>query len=151
MISELPVLRTARLQLQPLSAVDAQACVARLLAPASDEAPYGPIVFALRDPDDGVIGKVGLHANGAIAAELSYWLAPPFRGRGLMTEAVNAAVRWAHSDWRRSMLSAGHFADDEASAAVLIKAGFLYTGVVEPRWSIDRREVAATRMMVRLA
>ncbi len=151
MISELPVLRTTRLELRPLSVVEARACVARLFAPAPDDAPRGPIVFAVRDPVDGIIGKVGLHANGAMAAELSYWLAPQFRGRGLMTEAINAAVRWAHRDWRRSVLSAGHFADDEASAAVLIKTGFLYTGVVEPRWSIARREVEATRMMVRLA
>ena len=147
MISELPVLRTTRLELRPLSAVDTQVCVTRLFAPEPDDA----IVIALRDPDDGVIGKVGLHPRGGVSAELSYWLARPFRGRGLMTEAINAAVRWAHWGWRRSVLSAGHFADDEASAAVLIKTGFLYTGVVEPRWSIARREVEATRMMVRLA
>ena len=49
------------------------------------------------------------------------------------------------------MLQSGHFADNEASAAVLIKAGFLYTGRVEMRWSIARGEPAPTRMMVRLA
>lgn len=147
MITELPVLRTARLELRPLSAEDTRTCVARMFAPA----PEDPIVFALRDSDDGVIGKVGLHPRGGVSAELSYWLARPFRGRGLMTEAVNAVVRWAHQDWCRSVLAAGHFVDDAASAAVLIKAGFLYTGVVEPCRSIANREAAPMRRMVRLA
>jgi RimJ/RimL family protein N-acetyltransferase len=147
MIKQLPVLRTARLELQPLSADETRTCVARLLAPAPDDV----IVYALRDPNDGIIGKVGLHPRGGVSAELSYWLARPFRGRGLMTEAVNAAVSWAHQDWRRSVLAAGHFVDDAASAAVLIKAGFLYTGVIEPCWSIANRATTPMRRMVRLA
>ena len=68
-----------------------------------------------------------------------------------MTEAARAAVDWAHRVWRKPVLESGHFADNAASAGVLIKVGFLYTGVVEPRWSIARGAEAATRMMVRLA
>ena len=46
---------------------------------------------------------------------------------------------------------AGHFADNPASARVLVKAGFLYTGVVSPKFSVARGEPAPIRMMVRLA
>ena len=42
-------------------------------------------------------------------------------------------------------------ADNPASGAVLIKAGFLYTGDVMPRFSAARGEEAPTRMMVWLA
>jgi RimJ/RimL family protein N-acetyltransferase len=46
---------------------------------------------------------------------------------------------------------AGHFADNDASGRVLVKAGFLYTGVVEHKASIARGEPVDTRMMVWLA
>jgi RimJ/RimL family protein N-acetyltransferase len=49
------------------------------------------------------------------------------------------------------MVIAGHFADNAASGQVLCKAGFLYTGEVQRRWSLARTEVVDTRMMVWLA
>ena len=170
-----PALITARLRLRPLSASDAGAMtrliddidVARMTTSiphpfaredaeafiarmrASD--PGREAVFALDHPRDGFIGAVGLHPNASIGPELGYWLGRAYWGQGLMTEAVTAAVTWAHRCWKRRVLASGHFADNPASARVLIKAGFLYTGVVEPRWSIARAAHAPTRMMVSLA
>ena len=68
-----------------------------------------------------------------------------------MTEAVRAALGWARGGWRRRYLLAGHYADNPASGHVLVKAGFLYTGEVIPRFSLARGESAPTRMMVWLA
>jgi Acetyltransferase (GNAT) domain len=49
--------------------------------------------FAICQNDDVLIGAVtvGLHERGAVG----YWLDCNMRGRGLMTEAVTAVVRWA--------------------------------------------------------
>jgi RimJ/RimL family protein N-acetyltransferase len=64
---------------------------------------------------------------------------------------VTAALAWAREGWARRVLTSGHFADNASSGRVLTKADFLYTGEVEHRFSIARREEAPTRMMVWLA
>jgi RimJ/RimL family protein N-acetyltransferase len=83
--------------------------------------------------------------------EIGYWLGRPFWGRGLMTDAVVAALAWVGGAWGRRFVMAGHFADNPASGQVLIKTGFLYTGEVLSRFSIARGEESPTRMMVWLA
>ena len=42
---------------------------------------------------------------------------------------------------------AGHFADNPASGRVLVKAGFVHTGDVVPRFSLAQGEAPARRMM----
>lgn len=108
-------------------------------------------LFALEAADEGFVGLLGFHPNEADAPELGYWLGRPFWGRGYMTEAVCAALIWAGGEWGKRFIMAGHFADNPASGQVLIKAGFLYTGDVFPRFSFARGEEAPTRMMVWLA
>ncbi len=108
-------------------------------------------LFAVEAPDDGFVGLLGFHPNAEGAPELGYWLGRPFWGRGYMTEAVRAAMVWAGGAWGKRFVMSGHFADNPASGRVLIKAGFLYTGDVTPRFSVARGETAPTRMMVWLA
>ena len=147
LINDIGVARMTTSIPHPFACADARRYIARLRAADEDE----ERVFAIEHPRDGLVGVVGLHPGAGLGPELGYWLGRPFWGRGLMTEAVTAIVDWAHRIWRKPVLQSGHFADNEASAAVLIKAGFLYTGRVETRWSIARGEAAPTRMMVRLA
>ncbi len=98
----------------------------------------------------GVVGMVGFQPG--VRSELGYWLGRPFWNRGYATEAVRGALKWAKRDWRKSVVVAGHFADNPASGAVLCKAGFLYTGDVELKSSAARgRDDVPTRMMVWLA
>jgi RimJ/RimL family protein N-acetyltransferase len=108
-------------------------------------------LFAIEAQGEGVIGLVGFHANDQGDCEIGYWLGRPYWGRGLMTEAVRGAVDWAAHVWGRRFLMSGHFADNEASGRVLIKAGFLYTGETRWRFSLARGQAAPTRMMVWLA
>jgi RimJ/RimL family protein N-acetyltransferase len=108
-------------------------------------------VFAIEHPRDGLIGVLGFHPIDPRAPEVGYWIGRPYWGQGYATEATTAALDWAHSGWGRRLVVSGHFADNPASGRVLEKAGFLYTGVIQPRHSKARGEDAATRMMVWLA
>ena len=170
-----PVLKTHRLTLRPIRASDAQAMarlindldVARMTTaiphPYSIEDAHRfirfvangnlerQVTFALKHPVDGYIGCLDFHRSGEEAPEIGYWLGRPYWGQGLLTEAARGALTWAKTEWRHRFLSAGHFADNPASARVLIKAGFLYTGVVQQRFSLARDAMAETRMMVWLA
>ncbi|MDQ2861069.1 MAG: GNAT family N-acetyltransferase [Pseudomonadota bacterium] len=112
--------------------------------------PSREAVFAIESENDDLLGVLGLHP-GPAGTEIGYWLGRPFWGHGFATEAARAALAWASTDWGRRFIVSGHFADNTASAQVLIKTGFLYTGAVTPRHCLARGEEAATRMMVWLA
>lgn len=108
--------------------------------------------FAISLGGEGLVGVVGLFTTAEGQVEMGYWIGRPYWGRGYATEAARGALDWARSAWKKRHVVAGHFADNEASGRVLVKAGFLYTGVVEHKPSIARGgEPAATRMMVWLA
>ena len=113
--------------------------------------PRTEAVFGIEHREFGLIGMLGFHEKEPRRPELGYWLGRPFWGRGYATEAVNAALRWAKGDWRKNVVWAGHFADNRASGQVLCKAGFLYTGDVEQRWSQARQGPVRSRMMIWLA
>jgi RimJ/RimL family protein N-acetyltransferase len=131
----------------PYTAADAEAWVARNRGlDWSREAG-----FVIEHRHFGVVGAIGFRPGLLERPELGYWLGRRFWNRGYATEAVRAALDWARRDWRRKLVVAGHFADNPASGQVLVKAGFLYTGDVEPRWSQARGGPVRTRMMVWLA
>ena len=99
----------------------------------------------------GPIGMTGFHRAEDVHVEIGYWLGRTFRGHGFATEAVQAALAWAAACWGRRAVLSSHFVDNPASARVLEKAGFLYTGEVRERFSFGRGQAVATRMMVWLA
>ena len=81
----------------------------------------------LIETDRTVVGSVGFHPEGD-EAEIGYWLARPFWGRGLMTEAVRAVVAWYfEATGARAILSA-YFTDNPASWRVQEKLGFAPSG-----------------------
>lgn len=107
--------------------------------------------FLLEDETEGVIGGLGFFTPEDQPLEVGYWIGKPYWGRGYASEALNGALVWASDSWKKRFVTAGHFADNPASGAVLVKAGFLYTGDVVERPSAARGEKAPTRMMVWLA
>ena len=169
------VVETRRLVLRAPGSQD----VARLAAFANDPAiarmtlrmphPYGVadaeefvLKVAVQDParartflieheDHGPVGVIGLFEDGDPAPEVGYWIARPFWGRGLATEALQGATAWAGRSWKRRALMAGHFSDNPASGRVLEQAGFLYTGEVRRGFSRARCADTDTRRMVWLA
>ena len=131
----------------PYTLADAQAWVERAGSRDWDTEPE----FLIEHRNFGVVGAVGFKPAANGRPELGCWLGRPFWNRGYATEACRAVLDWARRDWRRKLVVAGHFIDNPASGQVLCKAGFLYTGDVEPRWSRAREGPVRTRMMVWLA
>jgi len=78
--------------------------------------------------DGQVAGGIGLEFKPDIwrySAELGYWLAPAYWGRGIMTGALRAVVDYAFATFDLNRLWAGAFDWNPASIRVLEKAGFV--------------------------
>jgi RimJ/RimL family protein N-acetyltransferase len=127
----------------PYALADAEAFVRR----AAGCDPAQEAFFAIELVGAGVVGALGFYATGELGPEVGYWLGRPYWGAGLASEALVAAMAWARRDWGVRCVLACHQPDNAASGVVLGKAGFLYTGRVEPRLCKARGELVDTRWM----
>lgn len=90
-----------------------------------------PHMFAiLRQPDEEFVGAIGLVEKTAQAFEIGYWVGRIHAGKGYASAAVQAAIALARS-LRIPKLLAGTFPENAASAHILKKAGFVFTGTSE--------------------
>jgi len=81
--------------------------------------------IAVGDEPVGGIGFV-LHQDvERVSAEIGYWLAEPFWGRGIATEALAAVTRYAIETHALTRIYAVPFAWNAASCRVLEKAGYV--------------------------
>jgi len=104
------------------------------------------LVFLRTDGAPQLVGAVGLaRKEGEDQTELGYWIARPFWGRGIATEAARALIENGRESLRVKRFVAGHFTDNPASGQVLRKLGFRSTGRTRPRFSAGRGEEAACR------
>jgi RimJ/RimL family protein N-acetyltransferase len=88
--------------------------------------------FAIQYGDEA-IGGLGFQIGADIArvsAEIGYWLAEVYWGRGFATRAVQAASEWAFGQYKLSRVFALVFSHNLASVRVLEKAGFEKEGVL---------------------
>ncbi len=89
-----------------------------------------PNVMVIEVHADGVCeaaGGIGVHVQEdveRVSAELGYWLAEPFWGRGITTAAVRAMVTYAFATFPVTRVFALPYASNAASARVLEKVGF---------------------------
>lgn len=104
------------------------------------------------------VGCVGLHGIqwGVRAvrfdrAELGYWIARPFWGQGLMTEAATAATRWAFETLGLHKVTVMCVEENVGSRRVMEKVGFRLVGRAEEdvwrdgRWHATlKHELTAT-------
>ena len=83
---------------------------------------------------DGLaVGSVGVRLGQGIfvkTAEFGYWLAEPYWGRGIMTDAVKTVSRHAMRRFGLIRLEAPVFEWNPASMRVLEKCGFVREGVL---------------------
>lgn len=82
-----------------------------------------------------VIGCVGYlpasNSNLPIAdneCEVGYWIARPYWGQGICTEALNAIIDYAFNEKGFKVLWGDYFPENPASGRVMEKCGFVDTG-----------------------
>lgn len=83
--------------------------------------------------DGQAVGSIGLKLGTdveRISAELGYWLGAPYRGRGVMTEAIRAFTDDAFETFPLTRIFALPFAHNVASCRALERAGFTLEGVL---------------------
>lgn len=82
--------------------------------------------------DGETVGGIGVHPLDDVYArtgEIGYWLAEPYWGRGIVTDAVRAIVPIAFTEMGLVRLEAGVFSNNPASMRVLEHAGFVREAV----------------------
>jgi ribosomal-protein-alanine N-acetyltransferase len=90
-------------------------------------------IFAI-DVNGQAVGGIGIHLQSDIHkknAELGYWLAEPFWGRGIVTKAIGEMVDFAFKTFDINRVFARPFGTNRASQRVLEKAGFTLEARIE--------------------
>lgn len=119
----------------PYTRDDAEAFITGI-APANRAAGTDAVFGLYQATDGSLLGAIGLHditpGDGRMVshAEIGFWLAPPARGRGFMTEAVRAVCRWAFAELGLDRIEWTAFVPNEESRRVALRAGFTMEGTV---------------------
>ncbi len=90
-------------------------------------------LFRAIEIDGRAAGSIALCRGSDVyqkTAELGYWLAEDYWGRGIMTQAVRQLCREGFSRWDIQRIHAEPFAHNAGSRRVLEKAGFSLEGVM---------------------
>jgi RimJ/RimL family protein N-acetyltransferase len=152
------VIETARLRLRPLREADADDLFPLAADPelvphvtwtahADRSETLAYITARSADPNSLVwaiehegraVGCIGLHsimwqlrACRTDRGELGYWIGRPYWGKGLVTEAVEALVRYAFDTIGLHKITVHCFAENDGSRRVLEKTGFRFVGRAE--------------------
>lgn len=86
--------------------------------------------FAIATPSEAV-GSIGLTLGKDVhrfTAELGYWLAEPFWGKGIVTRAVRTLTAYAIQELNLHRIFAEPYTTNLASVRILEKAGFKREG-----------------------
>ena len=105
-----------------------------------------PIHWAIRNEEDFLIGGSGfdnLQIGKSHRAEIGYWLAKPYWGRGIMTAVVRRACEFAFAEFGLAKIEAHAFAENVASARVLEKCGFQQEGYLRKHFLKDGKFIDA--------
>jgi [ribosomal protein S5]-alanine N-acetyltransferase len=84
--------------------------------------------------DDKAIGSIGVFPLNDIfrkSAEMGYWLAEPYWGKGIVAEAVKQMIDYGFASWDIDRIFARPFGRNKASQRVLEKTGFVLEGRYE--------------------
>lgn len=110
----------------PYTLQDAEAFISRAF-----ESRSGPLLAIATQQE--VIGSIGLMIGKDVhrhTAEMGYWLAEPFWGKGIMTRAVKRMTALGIHNLKLFRIFAEPYATNRASARVLEKAGFIREGIL---------------------
>lgn len=129
--------RTLRIP-YPYTEADADEWLARVAKATQEQG--RPVNFAIRDENDYFIGGCGFHdfqIGQSHRAEIGYYLAKPYWGRGIMTAVVRGMCAFAFAELNLSKIAAHVFAPNLASARVLEKCGFEQEGYLRKHFLKD--------------
>ena len=90
-------------------------------------------IFAI-DINGEAVGGIGIHPQDDIHrknAELGYWLAEPFWGKGIISTAIHQMVDFTFNTYEINRIFARPFGTNRASQRVLEKNGFRLEGQFE--------------------
>lgn len=112
----------------PYTVSDAEAYIKAMLDADQDKThPFAITVDDLAVGSIGVFRKDNIHFR---TGELGYYIAQPYWGRGLVTDAVRQVCRLIFETTDIIRIFAEPFAYNTASCRVLEKAGFAFEGVL---------------------
>jgi len=153
----LPTIQTDRLTLGPLRAVDIPRIVeyadnpniAKMLRNLPQPYAEKDAIFWINLSNQGLVNKtsyifkVGLKENNEFIggmglhikaphnkAEVGYWIAEPFWGKGYATEALGALLKFGFEDLELNKIYAVHFIGNPASGKVMINNKMIQEGVL---------------------
>lgn len=112
----------------PYTEQDGQEFIKGMLAVDENETFAFAIVY-----DQKVVGSIGVFRQSNIhnrTAELGYYIAEEYWGKGIMTDAVKQVCNHVFSNSDMIRIYAEPFAHNVASCRVLEKAGFQYEGTL---------------------
>lgn len=98
--------------------------------------------WAIRDETEFLIGGCGfqnLQLGKSHLAEIGYWLAKPYWGRGIMTAVVQKLCEIAFAELELVKITATVFAGNAPSAKVLQKCGFQQEGYLRKHYLKEGR------------
>ncbi len=110
----------------PYDLQDAESYISRVIEASPT------MVFAIATQSEA-IGSIGLMPGKDVhryTAEMGYWLAEPFWGKGIMTQAVTILTAYGIRDLKLNRVFAEPYTTNPASARVLEKAGFICEGIL---------------------
>jgi RimJ/RimL family protein N-acetyltransferase len=112
----------------PYTLKNAQEWVMKSLKEAKKKKP-ARISFVI-EINGGVAGSVGLSKIEGHKAEIGYWLAEKYWGRGIMTKAVKLVTKFGFDKLKLKRIYAHVFSFNKASKRVLEKAGYKFEGIL---------------------
>jgi [ribosomal protein S5]-alanine N-acetyltransferase len=100
--------------------------------------------FALRE-HGRLIGGCGFNdfTDGTHKSEIGYWIGRSWWGKGITPRAVEALVRYGFEKLGLIRISATIFENNQQSARVLEKCGFVYEGWLKNYYLKDGRTINA--------
>jgi RimJ/RimL family protein N-acetyltransferase len=87
---------------------------------------------------DELIGEIGLHLDKTNNnAQFGYWIAEPFWGRGIATEALSEILKFGFGTLNLNKIYATHYPDNPSSAKVMLKNKMIKEAELKEHYKIN--------------
>lgn len=96
-----------------------------------------------------LIGEIGLHLDKANnSAQFGYWIAEPFWGKGIATEATSAILKFGFEKLYLNKIYATHYPENKASGKVMLNNKMIKEAELKEHYRINNvyRSVIQYRM-----